>query len=437
MTQTAYGEAHEWSSQPAVLTPLAAPRLLAGPDLDEGAEPFDTHRTRLGRRPVGGRWMVDELERSGLLGRGGAAFPAHRKWKGVADHARDRGATVVVNASEGEPLSAKDAAMLSHRPHLVIDGALIAAESIGASAVIIYASRTGGSSMRALRRALRERRRAGPQPIPVRVVVTAHRYVAGESSAVVRRIGGGQSKPRSAPPHPSEFGVDGRPTLVQNVETLAHTALIARYGAAWFRERGVDHAPGTALVTVSGNVRRPGVYEIDVGTPLQRALRAAGGVITAPSGALIGGYFGSWLGGSALDDVVLAPEDTSLGCGVIGVLGTATCGIAEAARIATYLAAETAGQCGPCVFGLRAIAATMERVAASDADRGDIARLDRWTAMVAGRGGCHHPDGAVRNILSALAAFSADLEKHLDGRSCPGAAVPSLPPPPKKHRGWR
>ncbi|MGA8360391.1 MAG: hypothetical protein WB793_02070, partial [Candidatus Dormiibacterota bacterium] len=197
-----------------------APRLLAGKPLDSGAETLAEHRQRLGRRPIGGEWLLDVIERSGLRGHGGAWFPTYRKWRGVSRLALERGpSVVVVNASEGEPLSAKDRLMAEKRPHLLIDGALIAAEAVGADDVVIYVSRPARRATRALRQALGERRRDGFNEPHIRIVHTQHRYVAGESSAVVRRVNGGQAKPSFSPPHPSERGVLGRPTLVQNAET--------------------------------------------------------------------------------------------------------------------------------------------------------------------------------------------------------------------------
>ena len=415
---------------------MASPRLLAGSPLSHGAETYAQHVERLGRRPGGGPWLFDDIERSGLRGRGGAWFPTARKWRGVARAAQGRRSIVVVNASEGEPLSAKDRTLLEHRPHLVIDGGITAAESVGADEVIIYVSRAARGPTRALRRALRERRRAGLRELPVHVVDTPHRYVAGESSAVVRRANGGPAKPGFSPPHPSERGVDGQPTLVQNAETIAHAALIARFGDAWFRERGDAEAPGTALLTLAGNVRFPGVYEVDLGTTMTAVLNGAGGVLTPPEGALVGGYFGSWIGAQRLAGLRLAPPELNLGCGVVGVLGAGACGLSEAATIVEFLARESAGQCGPCVYGLRAIAGTLSRIAAADADRGDIARLQRWTAMVEGRGACHHPDGAVNNAVTALDAFSDDLARHLAGHACAGRRHRWLAAP-RRHRGWR
>ncbi len=419
-----------------------ASRLLGGPHLASGRESFADHRVRLGPRPEGGRWLLETVAASGLRGRGGAGFPVARKWQAVASRAASR-PVLVVNASEGEPLSAKDRTLVTLRPHLVLDGAFLAAETIGAEDVVVYLSKPFRSAVDAVGRALRERSRAGLREIDVRVVRTAHRYVSGESSAVVQRVGGGPAKPRFTPPHPSERGVGNRPTLVQNAETLGHVALVARYGSAWFRECGAASSPGTALMTLSGNVLRPGVYEVDLGATVGAVIGAAGGTPVAAGGALLGGYFGTWVGPVELPHLPLGRDalasfgGASLGCGVLGVLGADGCGVAEAGRVITYLAAESAGQCGPCVHGLRAMASTMSRVVASEAVPADVARLRRWADMVRGRGACHHPDGAAANLVSALDAFSDHLDDHLAGRPCPGRGRWSLPAPPRRQRGWR
>ena len=415
-----------------------SPRLLAGPGIEHGAEHLADHERRLGVRPVGGDWLFDVMQRSGLRGRGGAWFPTHRKWRVVSRAAQERGpATVVVNASEGEPLSSKDRLLVESRPHLVLDGAMITAESIGADTVVIYLSRPARRATRALRAAVAERRRGGVRDLPIRVVATKHRYVAGESSSVVRRIGGGPSKPSFAPPHPSERGVFGRPTLVQNAETIVHVALIARRGDSWFREIGTDQAPGTGLVTVSGDVQRPGVYEVELGSRLVDAVSAAGGVVSMPRGILVGGYAGTWLDPRCSPDTVLSPEGVSLGCGVIAVVGGDGCVLTETARIVSYLAQESAGQCGPCLYGLRDIAEAMSRLAVGRADLGDVARIHRWGAQIDGRGACHHPDGAVRNVESALAVFTGDVDRHLAGRPCQDKGTTAFTRPPRQQRGWR
>lgn len=377
-----------------------------------------------------------------MRGRGGAWFPTWRKWAAVAEHS-DGHSVVVINASEGEPLSAKDRTLISLRPHLVLDGAAVAAASVGADDIVLYLSRGATSTEKTIQRAIRERGRSGRPEPPIRIVRTSHRYIAGESSAVINRVSGGPSKPKFSVQRSSEKGVNDRPTLVQNAETLAHAAMIARYGGDWFRQLGTQTSPGSTLMTVLGNVKHPGVYEVDLSARLGGVLEAAGGTVTPAGGALLGGYFGTWLPPALLRDLPLDVDGlrsaygASLGCGVVAVLPQGGCGVMEASRIFSYLAAETAGQCGPCVNGLGAIAETMERIAASNAGPGDLELVRRWIEMVRGRGACHHPDGAVGLLASALSVFDDHLKSHLYRQSCYGATVAGFPQPPAPGHGWR
>jgi len=396
----------------------------------------------MGVRPAGGEGLVDLLRRSGLRGRGGAGFPTWRKWAAVSGSS-DGNSVVVINASEGEPLSAKDRTLIALRPHLVLDGAALAADALGSDDIVLYLSRGAKKSEATLQQAVNERVRAGLDEPPIRIVRTAHRYIAGESSAVVNRVSGGPAKPKFSVKRSAEKGVNARPTLVQNAETLAHVAMIARYGSDWFRALGTESSPGSALMTLCGNVKHPGVYEVDLGTRLGGVLKAAGGTVSPAGGALLGGYFGTWLPPTLLEDLPLdgdtlrSTHGASLGCGVLAVLPHGGCGLAEAARIFSYLAAETAGQCGPCVNGLGAIAETMERIAVSNSEPGDLDRVRRWVDMVRGRGACHHPDGAVGMLSSALTVFSDHLRLHASGRRCSGAGLAGFPQPPVPGRGWR
>lgn len=421
--------------------PAVGQRLLAGRPFGAGYEPIEEHERRLGPRPLGTPELVSVLDKAGLKGRGGAWFPAGRKWAAVR-RASQGNAVVVINGSEGEPLSAKDRTLLLYRPHLVFDGAALAAEALGASAIVLYLSRAQRGAERPIEQALAERERASRPEHPINVVKTAHRYIAGEATAVVNRVSGGPSKPKFSLYRTAERGVGDRPTLVQNAETLAHVAMIARYGADWFRKLGTAASPGSTLLTLCGNVRRPGVYEVNLGVPLGRVLQAAGGTFSPPAGALIGGYFGSWVPSAALNGLPLEPEvlkqhGSALGCGVVAVLPGDACGIVESSRILSYLAAESAAQCGPCVNGLNALAETMERVAASQPAPGDMENVTRWIGMVRNRGACHHPDGAVGQLASALGAFRDHLSFHLYGRPCAGTKSQGFPTPPLPGDRWR
>ena len=402
-------------------------RLLGGPGV--ARETYAQHSNRLGARPRGGDWLVDVVKESGLKGRGGAWFPTWRKWAAVANHSAGD-AVVVVNASEGEPLSAKDKTLLERRPHLILDGAALAAESVAAAQVVIYLSRGSTRATKELRQALQERN----DEIPIGIEETSHRYVAGESSAAINRVSGHESKPRWSLTRSAEKGVRELPTLVQNAETIAHVAMIGRYGPEWFRRLGTAKSPGTTLMTLSGNVRHPGVYEVDLNASVAEVLHGVGGPTTPPAGALIGGYFGGWMRPESFEQ----PLDlTPLGCGVLAVLPQHGCPIVEATRILIYLAAESAGQCGPCLHGLAALATAMQRVATSRPEDGDIERVRRWIDMVKGRGACHHPDGAAGQLLSALDTFEDHLRVHLHGIDSGCRGVTGFPHPPAAGKGWR
>ena len=387
-------------------------RLLAGPDLRGGAETMQEHRRRLGPEPAGDPGLVDVVGRSGLLGRGGAAFPVGVKWRSVSDRARG-GAVVLVNGAEGEPLSWKDRLLLEARPHLVLDGAFIAAGTVGADQVVLYVGERHRRALEALSRALEER--PASQRRLARIVAAPPRYVAGEESAAVHFVQEGVATPTTVPPRPFERGVDGRPTLVQNVETLAQVALIARYGDGWFREAGAGG--GTLLVSLSGGVASAGVLEVEAGSSIGEVVTAAGGLSEGARAVLVGGYFGSWINadqawGLPLDAPWLRSRGWSLGCGVISVLGQGACGVCETARVMSYLAAESSAQCGPCFFGLRSLADACTRLAQGEGGQEDLERLRRWSADVRGRGACRHPDGAVTLLRSALEVFSHEFRHH-------------------------
>jgi NADH:ubiquinone oxidoreductase subunit F (NADH-binding) len=330
-------------------------------------------------------------------------------------------AVVVANGMESEPASEKDQALLGRAPHLVLDGAVLAARAVGATAVHVCLDQTRGAQVQAVWSAVRERALAGYGDVPITVQQLPPRYTASEETALISWLNGGEAKPAVTPPRPFERGVARRPTLVGNVETLAHIALIARYGPAWFRAAGAPDAPGTMLVTITGAVRWPGVFEIESGTPVGDVLALAG---PEPGGSvLLGGYFGTWhragdVARLPLSGPGLRPAGASAGAGVLMVLAASACGIAETARILRYLAQQGAQQCGPCRFGLPAIADDFARLAARRADRDLPGRLNQRLRVIPGRGACRHPDGATRMAASALSAFAADVRAHAACQPC-------------------
>jgi NADH:ubiquinone oxidoreductase subunit F (NADH-binding) len=392
-------------------------RLLDGPSPDVGAESLTAHLARLGPRPsFASGELIDLIDEAALRGRGGAGYPTARKW--AAARERSRGSAVVVaNGAETEPLSAKDRTLMTSRPHLVIDGALLAAEAVNAGRVVLYINRAHNNAAAAISRAIDERRAVRDLPVSLSVVRGPHRYVAGEESAAIAHLNGGAARPTLVPPRPFEKGVDGRPTVVQNVETLAHAALIARHGPEPYRRAGVDDATGTVLVTMAAAIHSPGVYELAGGSTVAQAVSAAGGSTSSVAAVLVGGYFGRWVAADDAWDLRLG-IDVPLGSGVIAIFPHGHCGVAQSAALIGFLARESARQCGPCEHGLASLAATTAQVAAGRAKPRDAERLQRWIAQIAGRGACHHPDGALVLLSSALRVFAGDVSTHIRRGRC-------------------
>ncbi|HLY51045.1 MAG TPA: NADH-ubiquinone oxidoreductase-F iron-sulfur binding region domain-containing protein [Solirubrobacteraceae bacterium] len=387
------------------------PRLLAGLDPSGAPMTLAEHSRVHGELPHRSpQELIESIERSGLRGRGGADFPTARKLRTVAEARRV--SAVVVNGSETEPASAKDRLLLSRMPHLVLDGAVLAAAAVDAPEVIVKVGESAAGSLQALAGAISVRPN---DPVPISVVAGPEGYVAGEESAVVQYLNGGPELPTFVPPRPFERGYRRRPTLIQNPETLAQVALVTRFGEHWYRELGTNADPGSVLVTISGAVREPGVYEMAFGTPMADLLEAAGGATEELRALLVGGYFGTWVHAQDAMRLRLAREELrsvgcSLGSGVLIALGESACGLHETARVIDYLAVQSAGQCGPCTYGLRAMADGVGALA--DGARGERERLLRWASEIRGRGACHHPDGAVRFVASALTVFAPEIEAH-------------------------
>jgi NADH:ubiquinone oxidoreductase subunit F (NADH-binding) len=416
------------------MTTLTAPtrttRLLAAwrssHRSDLGAHLF-THGPLALPQPGDTRWQelhASEIRASGLRGRGGGGFAAWRKLE-----AARCAPTVVVNAMEGEPASAKDRVLLECAPHLVLDGAQLTALAIGARRVIVCVANDEPSAAESVLRAIGERRPTGLEPVPVEVARPPGRFVTGEESALVSWLDKRRAAPTFRVDKSVPLRVGRRPSLVHNVETLAHVALISRHGSRWFREVGTAQAPGTTLVTVSGAVEYPGVHEVALGTSVSEIIRRSA-PSTAVGAVITGGYGGSFLGPRQLD-IGFSREELegvggTTGAGVIAVLEIGSCGVAETARIAKYMAGESAGQCGPCAFGLPAVADSLERLWRAGAGASEMEILERRLGQVAGRGACRHPDGVARLVASSLRVFADDFASHASGLACKGALAPSV-----------
>lgn len=378
---------------------LGPMRLLAGLDVHSVLD-LEAHTATHGALPsVPYASLLHMLDEAGLSGRGGAGFPLADKIRAL------RGGTVeiVVNGSEGEPGSWKDRTLLSRSPHLVIDGALVVASATDARKVTIVVK--SSEHERVIRRAIKERRDA--RIVNVRVLDGG--FVSGEARAVVRALAGGPTVPPGRPHLMTNDGI-----LLSNVETFAQTAVLVRLGAERYANVGTRREPGTTLLTVGGAVERPGVVEVPYGTPLSRVLEAAGARDTQY--VITGGYHGTWIRparGIEMSRTALAEAGGSLGAGIVIAVDSRTCALGELARAAQWLADQSAQQCGPCVFGLPALAADVAALCAGEVAA--HARAHRHADAVEGRGACKHPDGSVRFIRSGLAVLRDEIELHAHG----------------------
>lgn len=403
---------------------VGAPRLLAGldqaPRLDRVGH-LTTHGSLPAYRPDE---LVDLAENIDLRGRGGAGFPFSRKLRAVmrSARARDGMTAVVVNGSEGEPSCLKDKALLLHAPHLVIDGAVLAAAALNAEEVVVAVTRSDVEQ--SVREAIAER---GPAGARVRVARLPERFVTGEGTAMINGLNGGPTLPSGQKVRTSERGLGGVPTLLSNTETFAQLAVAARLGALDYRTTGLPAEPGTVLLTVAGST----VVETPTGAALSYILDLCG---TAPGqGVLVGGYHGKWLDPASARAAEVSRQSLDslgarLGAGAVLPLPEDTCPAGEVARVTRWMAKETAGQCGPCVRGLPALADVLE-----DAIRGGgrtaLEMLEARMKVVLGRGACSHPDGTSRFVASALAVFPDEFRDHALGSGCGRRVLGALPLP--------
>jgi NADH:ubiquinone oxidoreductase subunit F (NADH-binding) len=425
------------------MTDLAAlsgsQRLLAGTSQGQRIT-YEQHlelhgAVALPTRKQAHQWRSDllaQIKESGLTGRGGGGFSTATKLEAYS-HGHRRHA-MVINVMEGEPAAQKDSVLACFTPHLILDGAEVMATLVHASSLTIAVARDNPAAYDSLALAVDERRRRGKRPFDITVVAPPGRYIAGEESALANWLDGAMSLPTFRETKPARLPIRGKGGVIDNAETAADVALIARHGGAWFAAGGHGTANGTTLVTVSGTVEDPGVFEVPLGTTVADVIRLARpkGQIT---GLLLGGYGGTFVGPAALDAPYspegLRPFGGNIGAGIIVVFNTETCALDEVARIVHWMANESAGQCGPCIFGLPALAGELDRLAAARQIHGVEQSLHDHLAVINGRGACAHPDGVVRMVRTALEVFSAEVAHHLGGRRCVGVrpqSILNLPP---------
>ena len=398
---------------------------------------YEALEAALGRPPSA---IIDEVSAAGLRGKGGAGFPAAKKWQIAADtEAYPR--YVVCNAGEDEPGSFKDRAVIEHRPHLVLEGMILAAYAVGAEEAFLYLNETYDTCHDRMSGAISEARGASylgeeicgtPFSLEVSICRAPTTYVAGEDSASLEFLEGREAKPREKPPYPAVAGLYGKPTIVNNVETLAHVVPILRHSAAWYRGFGVEDSPGTMIFCLGEEVNEPGAYELPVGTTARYLLEECGGGLRDGASVrafLPGGPSCAFLTGDDLD-VRLEPEalksaGSSLGCGVMRYYPKGTCMLEPTLELAEFFAKECCQQCPACRMETSMLTAVLDRIRQGQGDQNLYEQFPKIIDFNRGKGYCALINMPGPPLLSALRLFGEDFDHHLEHGSCrqPSAAA--------------
>lgn len=395
---------------------MDAPRLLD----PGGISAFGSGLRRVASE--GSEWLVEEVEAAGLLGRGGAFFPVADKWRAALGRPGPR--VVVANGAEDEPGSLKDRVLLAEHADLVVEGGVLSAQALEADRLVIYVNVEAEAALRAARFAAVQAVDAGPgRSVTIEVVAAPAAYVAGEDSAAVEFIESGKTQPRRKPPFPAACGLGGAPTVVSNVETLAHIALIARHGAAWFRQRGSHGLPGTILVTLPAECATPGVYEVPGGARFDDIVnRCGGGVRAGLRGVQIGGPGAGWIGsdfGIPLEPDAVRKRGSMLGCAAVRILTDDTCAVDAVAETSAFFARESCGKCPPCRMETQLFASVTGGLRASRGiTRAHLEKALEVAATVAATTDCALARFPAAPLQTAMDLFPDDFEAHLAGSDC-------------------
>jgi len=379
--------------------------------------------------------IVAEIRRSGLRGRGGAGFPTGTKWDKVLHH-RIKERYFVCNAGEHEPGTFKDRYLLKHYPHQLLEGCLIAAFTVRAKASFIYVNQEYEEERANLAKAIEQARTRGllgtnvlgtGLDLDIELFAGQGSYVAGEETAMLESMQGRPAMPRQKPPfYPTDFGLYGKPTLVNNVETLCNVPRILRNGAGWFAQVGTEKCPGTMLFSLSGAVNKPGIYEMPMGAPLRRLIEEFGGGV--PRGRKVKAVFP---GGPSfamvtadqldlpMDFESLKKAGTGLGSAGVIVVDDVTCMVAQTLHFSNFFKVESCGQCPPCRMGTINLATLMTKIENGEGTQNDLDSLLQLCGFVKGTGYCTLVTGAAVLVQSALRLFRQEFEEHLTLKRCP------------------
>jgi NADH-quinone oxidoreductase subunit F len=375
--------------------------------------------------------VITEVFASRLRGRGGAGYPVADKWRAARSAQGDR-KIVVANLMGADPTSLGDRTLAEGNPHLIVEGALIAAAAVGASEAIIAVRRDWTTAIERLKAAVADAAAAHlagylilGTDISVQVSVWegSGAYVAGEETALIHALQGDRGMPLIRPPYPAERGLWDVPTVVHNAETLAHVAWILGHSAGEFAKVGPESSPGTKLVTIAGSVRTPGVAEVTLGTKVDKIIELAGGSPGTVKAAFIGGPGAGALAGDELGSTGYAFDALSQAGGHIGsgsVLFTdaATCMVATARFLLDFSAREACGKAVPCRIGTRRLVEALDRILAATPRPNDLVLLRELSAKVADTALCRLESLAPRPMLTTLDRFGDEYRAHAERGVC-------------------
>jgi NADH:ubiquinone oxidoreductase subunit F (NADH-binding) len=378
--------------------------------------------------------VVRQISDAGLRGRGGAGFPTGKKWA-LTREAPEQPRYLIMNGGEDEPGSKKDRVLMENVPHLVIEGVILSGYAIRAEKAYLYINAEYETALKSIADALAEAKREGYWgenilgshfSLDIEIVPAPHNYVAGEDTAAIEVIEGKKAWPREKPPFPVTVGLFGKPTSVNNVETLANVAPIVFHGADWYRKFGTPDSPGTMIFALDEDVNRPGVYELPFGTPLRYLIEECGGGLkhgkkikavmpASPSCA----FLPPEKIDTPLDHKSMRDAGAGIGCGVIRLVGEGECIVEEVLRIAEFFAAESCGQCPACRMETSTLAMMMKKVQQGQGGKPILEQFGKILAFNKGKGFCNLINMPGPPIESALKLFPGDFEAHLTTGKCP------------------
>jgi NADH-quinone oxidoreductase subunit F len=378
--------------------------------------------------------VIKIISDAGLRGRGGAGFPTGKKWQFTRE-APDQPRYLVMNGGEDEPGSKKDRVLLENLPHLVVEGTILAAYAIDARKAYLYINARYDVATKSVNDALAEAKAAGYWGqnilgsnfgLDIEIFPAPHNYVAGEDTAVLEVIEGRKPQPRQKPPFPVTVGLFGKPTSVNNVETLANVAPILLKGPDWYRKFGTAESPGTMIFSLNDDVNRPGIYELPFGTPMRYLIEECGGGVkggkkikaimpAAPSSA----FLPPEMIDTPLDHNSMRDAGSALGCGVVKLITEGTCIVEEVLRIADFFTAESCGQCPACRMETNTLSMMMKKVQSGQGGQPILEQFGKILAFNKGKGFCNLIAMPGPPIESAIKLFPADFEAHLTTGKCP------------------